>query len=54
MLLLVRGSGWEDDKVAGLLVLRMQRRVLDTLGTPGSLFLGTLVMLLWFDPGPLA
>src|SRR5258708_1014969 len=51
MLLLVRGSGWEDDKFVGLLVLRMQRCV---LGTLGSLFLDTLVMLLWFDPGPLA
>ena|SRR5258708_6806060 len=53
MLLLVRGFGWEVDRVVDLLVLQMRRRVLGTPGRLDSLFLNTLVMAFCFDRGPL-
>ncbi len=51
---LVRGFGWEVDKVVGLLVPQMRRHILGILGRLGSLSLGTLVMAFYSDRDPLA
>ena len=49
---LVWRGGWEVGSFVDPLVLLMQRLILDTLGILNILFLGTLVVLLWFSPGP--
>ncbi len=49
---MVQGFSWGVDRVAGLLVLRMQRRIPGILDSFGSPFLGILAVLLWSDRGP--
>ena len=53
MPLLVHCFGWEVCKAAVLLFLQTRLPVPDTLGRLDSLFLDTLVVLLWFGRDPL-
>ena len=51
--LLEQGFGSGVDKVVAPSALQMRRHALGILGRPDSLFLGTLVVPLWFSQDPL-